>query len=63
MWEQLQGMLDYVLILIPNLVLGLTVFGLFFLAARGLRGLARRFSDQRRRHRNLGMVLGRLVYG
>lgn len=63
MWEQLQGMLDYMLILIPNLVLGLAVFGLFFLVARGLRGLARRFSDERRRHRNLGMVLGRLVYG
>jgi len=63
MWEQLQGMLDYVLILIPNLVIGLIVFGLFFLVARGLRGLARRFSDERRRHRNLGMVLSRLVYG
>ena len=63
MWEHLQGMLDYTLILIPNLVVGLLVFGLFFLAARGLRNLARRFSAERRRHRNLGLVLGRLVYG
>lgn len=63
MWEQLQSMLDYLLILIPNLVIGLIVFGLFFLAAHGLRGLALRFSEERKRHRNLGMVLGRLVYG
>lgn len=63
MWEQLQGMLDYVLILIPNLVIGLIVFGLFFLAARGLRGLALRFSEERRRHRNLGLVLGLIALG
>jgi len=63
MWQQLQGMLDYVLILIPNLIVGLIVFGLFFLLARGLRGLALRFSEERKRHRNLGMVLGRLAYG
>lgn len=63
MREHLQAMLDYTLILLPNLVVGLLVFGLFFLAARGLRGLARRFSEERRRHRNLGLVLGRLVYG
>lgn len=63
MREQLQGMLDYVLILIPNLIVGLIVFGLFFGVARALRGLVLRFSEERKRHRNLGMVLGRLVYG
>ncbi|HMQ35018.1 MAG TPA: mechanosensitive ion channel family protein, partial [Chloroflexaceae bacterium] len=63
MREQLQGMLDYTLILLPNLVVGLLVFVLFVLASRGLRGLARRFSEERRRHRNLGLVLGRLAYG
>lgn len=63
MREQLQGMLDYVLILIPNLIVGLSVFGLFFGAARGLRRLAQRFSEERKGHRNLGMVLGRLTHG
>lgn len=63
MREQLQGMLEYVLILIPNLIVGLIVFGLFVAAAHGLRGLALRFSERRRRHRNLGLVLGRLTYG
>lgn len=63
LWEQLQGMRDYTLILIPNLIVGLIVFGLCVLAARGLRGLALRVSERRRRHRNLGLVLGRLAYG
>lgn len=63
MRDQLQAMLNYVLILIPNLIVASVVFGLFMLLAHGLRKLALRLSEERKRHRNLGIVMGRLAYG
>lgn len=63
MWEQIQGMLDYTLTLIPNLIVALLAFLLFLLAARGGRRLALRLSERQRRQRTLGRALGRLVYG
>ncbi|NJN18957.1 MAG: mechanosensitive ion channel family protein [Oscillochloris sp.] len=63
MWDQIQGMIDYGLILIPNLIVGLLAFLLFLVLAHSVRRLALRFSEQRRRHRNLGRALGRLGYG
>lgn len=63
MWEQIRGMIDYTLVLIPNLIVGLLAFMLFVFLARGLRGLAVRLSEESRRQRTLGRALGRLAYG
>ncbi len=48
---------------LPYLVLALIVFLIFYIAAKGLRSLATRFTERRRRHRNAAMVLGRLAEG
>jgi small-conductance mechanosensitive channel len=57
----LQGMANTFWALLPNIVLALIVFGLFWLAGRGVRTLVRRVSEEHRRHRSLGLLLGRLA--
>ena len=47
--------------LLPNLVIALVVFAIFFLVARWVRSLVRRFSQRRKQHSNVSMVLGRLA--
>jgi small conductance mechanosensitive channel len=47
--------------LLPNVVIALIIFAIFFLVARWVRSLVRRFSERRQQHSNIGMVLGRLA--
>jgi small conductance mechanosensitive channel len=54
-------MLQGFLALLLSLGLGLIVFFLFLLAGRAIQGVVRRVTEQRRRHRSLGIVLGRLA--
>jgi len=62
-WDKIQGMIDGFIVLLPNVVLALIVFTLFFFAARWLKVLVKRLTRRHRQARNLGMVLGRLVQG
>jgi small conductance mechanosensitive channel len=48
---------------LPYLALALLVFVLFYIAGTVLRSLARRFMLRTRRHRSVGIVLGRLGQG
>lgn len=60
---QIQAMINDFIVLIPNLVLALITFIVFFLVARSIKQLVRRFTRQHRQARNLGLVLGRLAQG
>lgn len=62
-YETARGLLHDLIALLPNIALGLVVFALFYLAARGIRNLVRRLTHQHRRARNAGLVLGRLAQG
>ena len=62
-WDSVRQIVDGFIARLPYLVLALVVFILFYLAARGIKNVVKRISDQRRRHRNLGLVLGRLSQG
>ena len=62
-WERVQAMINGFIVLLPNIVLALIIFALFFLFARGIKGLVRRLTRNRRHARNLGLVLGRLAQG
>ncbi|MES1026391.1 mechanosensitive ion channel family protein [Gloeocapsa sp. BRSZ] len=62
-WNKIGGMIDSFIIMLPNIVLALIVFILFFFAARWLKLLVKRFTRRHRQARNLGMVLGRLAQG
>ena len=60
-WMALQATITSFVARLPYVVLSLVVFTLFYLAAKGIRVLVRRITERRKRHRNLGMVLGRLA--
>ncbi len=59
----MQKMLNDLIILLPNLVLALIVFAVFFFIARVIKRTVRNLTRDRRQARNLGMVLGRLAQG
>src|SRR6476469_8197720 len=62
-WDKIQGMSDSLIVLLPNIVLALIVFALFFYAAKTLKSLVKRITRKYRHARNLGLVLGRLAQG
>lgn len=60
-WEKVQGMVNGFIALIPNLILALLVFAIFFFVAGEIRQLVRRLTRDRHQARNLGLILGRLA--
>ncbi|MBD1939754.1 mechanosensitive ion channel family protein [Microcoleus sp. FACHB-68] len=62
-WTKIQGMISGTITMLPNVILALIVFTLFFFAARTIRTLVRRLTRRHRQARNLGLVLGRLAQG
>lgn len=62
-WEKIQGMIDGLIVMLPNIVLALIVFAVFFFAARWLKWVVKRLTRRHRQARSLGMVLGRLAQG
>ena len=59
-WTKLEGMLRGLIVSLPNLGVAIIVLGLFYVAGKGIKFLVMRLTAKRRRHRNLGVVLGRL---
>lgn len=62
-WGKIQAMIDSLVLMLPNIVVAIIVFALFFLAARVFKTSVRRLTRKHRQARNLGMVLGRLAQG
>ena len=62
-WDKIGGLVESLIVMLPNIVLALVVFILFFFAARWLKLLVKRITRRHRQARNLGMVLGRLAQG
>ena len=62
-WAKIQGMANEFMVMLPNIVLSLIVFGIFYFAAKWIRSLVRHFSRRLRRGRTIGRLLGRLSQG
>jgi small conductance mechanosensitive channel len=62
-WEKVQGMIEGFFALLPNIILALIVFAIFFFFGRAIKRTVRRLTRNRRNARNLGIVLGRLAQG
>lgn len=62
-WNKVQSMINSFFALLPNMVLALIVFALFFWIAGVIKGVVKRLTRNRRHARNLGLVLGRLAQG
>lgn len=60
-WTKVQDMINTLITLLPNLVLALIVFVIFFFVAGAIRRLVKRLTRDRRHARNLGLILGRLA--
>lgn len=61
--DKMQAMLNSLIIFLPNMVLALIVFTIFFFVARTIKRVVKRITRNHRQARNLGMVLGRLAQG
>lgn len=62
-WTKIQGMIDGLIIMLPNILLALVVFVIFFFVARSIKLVVKRFARKYRQAHNLGLVLGRLTQG
>ena len=62
-WNKIEAMINGWIALLPNLILAVIVFFIFFFAARWLKLIVKRLTRRHRQARNLGMVLGRLAQG
>ncbi|HEY9880277.1 MAG TPA: mechanosensitive ion channel family protein [Leptolyngbyaceae cyanobacterium] len=63
LWGKIQEMVNGFFALLPNIVLAVIVFFIFFLVARGIKSVVRNLTRRHRQARNLGLVLGRLAQG
>lgn len=61
--DKMQAMLNGFIALLPNMVLAVIVFAIFFFVARAIKKVVRNLTRDHRQARNLGMVLGRLAQG
>ncbi|HBE50721.1 MAG TPA: mechanosensitive ion channel protein MscS, partial [Cyanobacteria bacterium UBA11369] len=57
------SMINDFIVLLPNMVLALIVFAIFFFVGREIKRVVRRVTRNHRQARNLGLVLGRLAQG
>ncbi|NJM61705.1 MAG: mechanosensitive ion channel family protein [Oscillatoriales cyanobacterium RU_3_3] len=62
-WNKIQSMINSFIVLLPNMVLALIVFAIFFFIGRAIKRVVRRLTRNHRQARNLGLVLGRLAQG
>ena len=62
-WISLQGMVAGFFQQLPYIIIAVIVYGVFHVAGRLMRSLIKRFTENRRKHRALGLVLGRLSQG
>ena len=60
-WKKIQSMIDGFMIMLPNIVLALIVFAIFFFCGRQVKRVVRRVTRHHHQARNLGLVLGRLA--
>lgn len=63
LWDKMHKMVNDFIILLPNLVLALIVFAIFYFTARSIKRVVRDLTRNHRQARNLGLVLGRLAQG
>lgn len=62
-WAKVQAMIDGLIVMLPNFVLAVIVFALFYAVAKTFKRLVRRLTRRHRQARSLGLVLGRLSQG
>ena len=62
-WAKIHGMLNGAIAMLPNLVVAVIVFVIFYLVAREIKQVVKRLTARYQHARSLGLVLGRLAQG
>ncbi|MDT7952479.1 MAG: mechanosensitive ion channel family protein [Acetobacteraceae bacterium] len=62
-FASLQGLVTSFLERLPYIIIAIVVYALFHITARTVRRVLRHFAERRRKHMNVGLVLGRLAEG
>ncbi len=62
-FNSLRGLVTGFFAHLPYIIIALLVYGGFHIAARSVRRVLRHFAERRRKHMNVGLVLGRLAEG
>jgi small conductance mechanosensitive channel len=60
-WEKINAIINGAIAILPNLILGVVVFALALMLSRWVKRMIIGVYSRRRRHQNLGIVLGRLT--
>ena len=61
-WKSGSRIVNFVVSLLPNIILAVAIFVLFLMLASAAKSLVRRFSQRREHHQRLGFLLGQLAY-
>jgi small conductance mechanosensitive channel len=61
-WQTVQGMMEKFFVLLPELILGIVVFAVFWFIGLAAQWVVEHLSHKYRQARNLGLVLGRLSH-
>jgi small conductance mechanosensitive channel len=61
-WKTAVKIINDIISLLPNIILGLLIFVLFLLAASVAKSLTRRFALRRRTYQGMALLLARLVH-
>jgi small-conductance mechanosensitive channel len=62
-WKTIVDMVNGIIAALPNLVLAVIIFGIFYLVAKRVKTFVIHITEKRRKARNLGVILGKLAQG
>lgn len=62
-WQTIQSWINSLIALLPNLVVAVIVFILFFLIGKGVRRIVLNLTRKHQRSQHVGYVVGRLLHG
>src|SRR6202790_4074924 len=61
-WRSGTRIINYVISLLPNIILAVGIFILFLIIASAARSIVRRITERRQRRQSLGLLLGQITY-
>jgi len=61
-WKSGTRIINYVISLLPNIILAVAIFVLFLIIASAARSIVRRITQRRQKRQSLGLLLGQIAY-
>src|SRR5712672_1369853 len=61
-WKSSSRIINYVISLLPNIILAVGIFILFLIVASAAKSIVRRITQRRGRRQSLGLLLGQIAY-